>query len=83
MIFGCRTRRVDDISLSSYKYLLSAFGKKCHLNAQDCSSNEKSFGDKEVPHAVFNALDNILKDSLERLKMMRLALMSSNLKYMI
>nr|XP_025624699.1 pentatricopeptide repeat-containing protein At5g24830 isoform X2 [Arachis hypogaea] len=65
------TRCEDDIALSSTKYLISAIGKKCHLIAQDCSSNEKSFRDKKGPDAVFNVLDNILKDSLERLKMMR------------
>ncbi|XP_020968723.1 pentatricopeptide repeat-containing protein At5g24830 isoform X7 [Arachis ipaensis] len=65
------TRCEDDIALSSTKYLISAIGKKCHLIAQDCSSNEKSFRDKKGPDVVFNVLDNILKDSLERLKMMR------------
>lgn len=68
--------------VSSTKYLLSAIGRKCQLNGQDCSSSmyDKSFGDDKGPDAVFNALDAMLKSSLERLKTMRLALMSSNSK---
>lgn len=46
----------------------SATEKKCELNAGDCLSNDGGNG----RHAVFNALDTMLKDSLERLKMMRL-----------
>ncbi|KHN37668.1 hypothetical protein glysoja_007371 [Glycine soja] len=49
-------REVDD----------SATEKKCELNAGDCLSNDGGNG----RHAVFNALDTMLKDSLERLKMM-------------
>jgi hypothetical protein len=56
-------------------------GRKCQLNAQDCSWNDKSFGgDKKGQHAVFNVLDTMLKSSLERLTIMRLALMSSSLE---
>lgn len=51
----------------------SATKKKCGVNAKDCLSNDDSFGaDGNGRHAVFNALDTLLKDSLERLKMMRL-----------
>ncbi|XP_045821536.1 pentatricopeptide repeat-containing protein At5g24830 [Trifolium pratense] len=47
-------------------------GRKCQLDAQDCSLNDKSFGgDKKGQHAVFNVLDTMLKSSLERLKIMR------------
>ncbi|KHN27336.1 Pentatricopeptide repeat-containing protein [Glycine soja] len=50
----------------------SATKKKCGVNAEDCLSNDDSFGaDGNGRHAVFNALDTLLKDSLERLKMMR------------
>lgn len=52
---------------------MSTMGKESQLNAQDWS-RERNFDDENGPQAVFNALDNILKGSLERLKMMRLAL---------
>ncbi|RDY14703.1 hypothetical protein CR513_00188, partial [Mucuna pruriens] len=49
----------------------AAVREKCEVNARDCSSNDESFGaDENGRHAVFNALDTMLKDSLERLKMM-------------
>ncbi|MCH90355.1 pentatricopeptide repeat-containing protein, partial [Trifolium medium] len=52
-------------------------GRKCQLDDQDCSSNDKSFGgDKNGQHAVFNVLDTMLKSSLERLKIMSCALAS-------
>jgi hypothetical protein len=59
---------------------VSAIGRKCQLNAQDCSSHDKNFGGEKDPRAVFNVLDTMLKSSLERLKIMRLAFMSSSLK---
>lgn len=63
---GCRILRED------------GFDRKCQLNAQDCSQYDKSFGgEKKGQHAVFNVLDTMLISSLERLKIMRLALMSS------
>lgn len=65
---------------SSTQYLMSAIGRKCQVNAQDCSLRNKSFGGGKGQHAVFNVLDTMLKSSLERLKMMRLALMSSSLE---
>lgn len=47
--------------------------KKCDVYARDSSSNDRSFGaDENGRHAVFNVLDTMLKDSLERLKTMRL-----------
>ncbi|MCI03575.1 pentatricopeptide repeat-containing protein, partial [Trifolium medium] len=58
-MFGCRIMREEDV------------GRKCQLNAQDCSSNDKSFGgDKKGQHAVFNVLDTMIKSSLDRLKIM-------------
>lgn len=57
----------------------SATEKKCELNAGDCLSNDGGNG----RHAVFNALDTMLKDSLERLKMMRLAPILSNSKNLV
>ncbi|KAG5106610.1 hypothetical protein JHK82_043580 [Glycine max] len=63
-------------SIYSVKWIFrevdSATKKKCGVNAKDCLSNDDSFGaDGNGRHAVFNALDTLLKDSLERLKMMR------------
>ncbi|WVZ03170.1 hypothetical protein V8G54_023976 [Vigna mungo] len=50
----------------------AAIEKKCDVYARDSSSNDRSFGaDENGRHAVFNVLDTMLKDSLERLKMMR------------
>jgi len=50
----------------------AAVEKKCEVYAGDSSSNDTSFGaDENGRHAVFNVLDTMLKDSLERLKMMR------------
>ncbi|KAI9110394.1 hypothetical protein K1719_018554 [Acacia pycnantha] len=51
---------------------LSNFQKDCQLKAENWS-RERNFGDENAPQAVFNALDNMLKDSLERLQKMRLA----------
>ncbi|KAF7824723.1 pentatricopeptide repeat-containing protein [Senna tora] len=65
-----RTFCEEDILSSSPKDLMSTMGKDCQLNAQDWS-RERNFGDKNGPQAVFNALDNMLKDSLDRLQMMR------------
>lgn len=51
----------------------AAIEKQCEVYSGDCSSNDRSFGaDENGRHAVFNALDTMLKDSLERLKTMRL-----------
>jgi len=71
-MFECRILHDEDT--------VSAIGRKCQLNAQDCSSHDKKFGGEKGPHAVFNVLDTMLKSSLERLKIMRLALMSLSLK---
>ncbi|XP_057453658.1 pentatricopeptide repeat-containing protein At5g24830 isoform X2 [Lotus japonicus] len=61
----------EDMGLSSTNYLMSAIGRNCQLNSKDCSSYDMSSGHEKGQHAVFNALDNMLKGSLERLKMMR------------
>ena len=52
------------------KDLVSNVGDECRLDA-DTWSRERNFGDNNAPQAVFNALDNMLKDSLERLQKMR------------
>ncbi|KAI9074225.1 hypothetical protein K1719_043790 [Acacia pycnantha] len=55
---------------SSARDLISNMGKECQLDAENWS-RERNFGDKNAPQAVFSALDNMLKDSLERLQKMR------------
>lgn len=52
---------------------MTKFGEKYQLRAEDWFSKNKNFNDEQDPHAVFNVLDAMLKDNLERLKMMRSA----------
>jgi hypothetical protein len=47
---------------------------RARLRAQGWCSKQMNFDDDERdPYAVFNVLDTMLKDNLERLKMMRSA----------
>ncbi|KAI4332997.1 hypothetical protein L6164_017855 [Bauhinia variegata] len=61
----------EDLLSSSAKDLMTSLQNECYLEAQAWSPIKKNFGDKQGPYAVFNALDSMLKDSLDRLKMMR------------
>ncbi|CAL0333419.1 unnamed protein product [Lupinus luteus] len=61
----------DEIALSPAKDIMLAIRNKCQLNSEDWSSKDKNFGNKNASYAVFNALEYMLKDSLERLKTMR------------
>lgn len=51
-------------------------GEKYELSAEDWLSERKNVDDEQDPQAVFNVLDVMLKDSLERLKAMRSAIVS-------
>ena len=55
---------------------MTNLGEKYQLSAEDWLSKNKNHDNKQDPHAVFNVLDVMLKDSLERLKMMRSAIVS-------
>ncbi|XP_065620892.1 pentatricopeptide repeat-containing protein At5g24830-like [Quercus suber] len=59
----------EDIMPSSFEDLMATIGERCELRARDWLSKKKD--DKGDPYAVFNVLDTMLKDSLERLKLMR------------
>lgn len=50
---------------------MATMGEHYQLGDHDWVSKQKDSDDKRDPYAVFNVLDTILKDSLERLKMMR------------
>ena len=52
---------------------MAAMGEQYQLRTQNWCSKQKDFDDERDPYAVFNVLDTMLKDSLERLKMMRSA----------
>lgn len=51
-------------------------GEKYELSAEDRLSEKKNVDNEQDPQAVFNVLDVMLKDSLERLKTMRSAIVS-------
>ncbi len=56
---------------SSFEDLVATIGERYELRARDWFSKKKDVDDKGDPYAVFNVLDTMLKDSLERLKLMR------------
>ncbi|KAH7524284.1 hypothetical protein FEM48_Zijuj06G0103200 [Ziziphus jujuba var. spinosa] len=58
---------------------MTKFGEKYQLSAEDWFSENKNLNDKQDPHAVFNVLDVMLKDNLERLKMMRESISLANM----
>lgn len=46
-------------------------GEDYQLSAENWFLRKKDGDDKQDPHLVFNVLDGMLKDSLDRLKMMK------------
>lgn len=70
-----RTFCEEEVLSPSAKDHISTMGKECQSNPQD-ESRVRNFGDKNGPQAVYIVLDNMLKDSLDRLQKMRLALIS-------
>lgn len=52
---------------------METVGDGCRLRAEEWFPNKKECNGENDPHGVFNALDTMLKSSLDRLKLMRLA----------
>ncbi|XVE84087.1 hypothetical protein DITRI_Ditri16bG0141100 [Diplodiscus trichospermus] len=63
--------RMDESPLSAVGDLMPATRDHYQLKTQDWFLRKKNYNDNQEPPAVFNMLNATLKESLERLKMMR------------
>lgn len=61
----------NEETFSAIEGLMEAVGDFCRVRAQDCFPKGNKYGDGGDPRTVFNVLDVMLKDNLERLKTMR------------
>ncbi|CAL5358778.1 unnamed protein product [Camellia sinensis] len=63
--------RHDGVLPCALQDIIETVGDQCQQQNKDCFSQRKDCNDKRDLRAVFNVLDTMLKDSLERLKTMR------------
>ncbi|CAL5434862.1 unnamed protein product [Camellia sinensis] len=64
-------QRHDGVLPCALQDIIETVGDQCQQQNKDCFSQRKDCNDKRDLRADFNVLDTMLKDSLERLKMMR------------
>lgn len=60
-----------DLFSSSFEELLGKLGENCQLGAEELFPKKNDVNGEQDPQAVFNVLDSMLKESLDRLKTMR------------
>ncbi|KAF8380742.1 hypothetical protein HHK36_028232 [Tetracentron sinense] len=66
-----RTLGHGELSPTTLEDLMGTVGNQYQIRTQNWLSQKRDYDDERDPQAVFNALDTMLKDSLERLRMIR------------
>lgn len=72
----CRISEHSGVLPCALQDMIETVGDQCQLRTKNWFSRRQGCNNKGDSQPVFNVLDTMLKDSLDRLKMMRLDFLS-------